>query len=233
MKITVFLTKEVKLVDFNIKGNPDYGHVSFNLKPGEVIMAESGAMAYMSKNMELDSKLMGGFFKAAIRKIFTGESLLAGQYTPSSGPGEISFSPAIPGHVGHRKLNGDKVILQPGAFLACTPNVEINSIFGGLRAIFSGEGLFFLECSGTGDLFYNAYGAIIEKEIDGKFTVDTGHVVGWEPGIDWTIKGMGNLFSTFFSGEGLVIEFNGKGKIYLQTRFLGGFSSWLTGYIRS
>jgi uncharacterized protein (TIGR00266 family) len=223
----------VGILDFEIQGNPDYGHVVFKLQPGETILSESGAMAYMSKNMELNSKLMGGPLKALIRKLFTGESLLAGEYTPTGGEGEISFSPSIPGHVGHLNMTGmNTIILQPGAFLACTPGVHINSIFGGLRAIFSGEGLFFLECSGQGELFYNAYGAIIEKEVNGKFIIDTGHVVGWEPTLDWTIKGMGNLFSTFFSGEGLVIEFNGRGKVYMQTRFLGGFTSWLTGYIR-
>ena len=131
-------------MDFEILGNPDYGHIVFKLQRGETILSESGAMAYMSKNMELDSKLMGGFFKALIRKLFTGESLLAGSYTPTGGEGEISFSPAIPGHVGHLKMTGNnKILLQPGAFLACTPGVNINSVFGGLRASFSGEGLFF------------------------------------------------------------------------------------------
>ena len=220
-------------MNFEINGNPDYGHIVFNLLPGESVLAESGAMAYMSKGIELDSRFMGGFGKALIRKIFTGESLLAGQYTAKSREGEISFSPAIPGHVKHVTLYGSqKLYLQPGAFLACTPGVNIDSIFGGLRAIFSGEGLFFLEVTGKGELFYNAYGAIIEHEVDGKFIVDTGHIVGWEPGLDWTITGMGSLFSTIFSGEGLVIEFTGKGKVYLQTRFLGGFTSWLKSYIR-
>jgi len=218
---------------FDIRGNPDYGHVDFQLDPGETVLVESGAMAYMSSHMELNSRCMGGLLQALLRKILTSESLMAGEYTPNGSAGELSISPSWPGTVLHRQLDGSKpLILQPGAFLACTPGIELTTMFGGLRAIFSGEGLFFLNCAGKGDLFFNAYGAIIEKDIDGTFIVDTGHVVGWEPGLEWTIRGMGNLFSTIFSGEGLVIEFKGKGKLLLQTRCESGLVSWLSGYCR-
>mgnify|MGYP003710175491 FL=1 len=39
---------------------------------------------------------------------------------------------------------------------------------------------------------------------------------------------MGNLKSTFLSGEGLVIKFQGNGKVWVQTRTLDGLASWLT-----
>lgn len=220
-------------MQFDVKGNPDYGHVDFVLDPGETVLVESGAMAYMSSHIELNSQCMGGFVQALLRKLLTSESLMMGEYTPAGKQGELSISPALPGQVLHKTMDGTRdLILQPGAFLACTPGIQLSPIFGGLRAIFSGEGLFFLEVSGKGELFYNAYGAVIEKEVNGSFVVDTGHVVGWEPQLEWTIEGMGNLFSTIFSGEGLVIKFNGKGKIWLQTRHVTGLVGWLTGYCR-
>ena len=116
----------------------------------------------------------------------------------------------------------------PLKLMACTPGVQLSMIFGGLKAFFSGEGAFFIECSGTGDLFFNAYGAIVEKEINGSFTVDTSHVVAFEPTLDYTIGGMGSWKSTLLSGEGLVLKFSGSGKIWLQTRTLGGIAGWLT-----
>ena len=37
--------------------------------------------------------------------------------------------------------------------------------------------------------------------------------------------------STLLSGEGLVMEFSGRGKLYVQTRTLGGVASWLTPFV--
>lgn len=219
-------------MQFALEGNPDFGHVNFMLGPGDKILVESGAMAHMSANLEVRSRLMGGLAKALIRKVVAGESLLIGEYTSAAG-GSLSISPSMPGTVFHRPLDGSTgIFMQAGAFLACTTGVDVATRFGGLRAIFSGEGLFFLYLSGTGDLFYNAYGSIVEKEVDGTFIVDTGHVVGWEPSLTWKIRGMGGLFSTLFSGEGLVIEFSGRGKLLLQSRSFGGFTGWLSGYCR-
>ena len=115
--------------------------------------------------------------------------------------------------------------------MACTENIKLSTIFGGLKAIFSGEGMFFIDVSGSGDLWYNAYGAVVEHDLAGReLIVDTGHVVAWEPSVTWNIQGMGNLMSTFFSGEGLVMKFSGTGKVWLQSRSIGGLVGWLRGY---
>lgn len=216
---------------FELPGNPDYGSLTVHLQPDEVFLAEAGAMAWMSSQTEVKTKLMGGMVQALVRKVTGGESLFAGEYSHPTG-GTISFSPAVPGSVVHQKLDGSSLILTASSFLACTPDIELKMKFGGLKALFSGEGAFQIECSGTGDLFFNSFGAIVEKEIDGSFTVDTGHVVAWEPSLEYTIGGMGGLKSTLLSGEGLVMNFSGRGKIYLQTRTLGGLAGWLTPFLR-
>ena len=77
------------------------------------------------------------------------------------------------------------------------------------------------------------FGAVVEREIQGEFTVDTGHVVAWEPTLDYTIGGMGGLKQTLFSGEGLVMQFSGHGRIWLQTRHLKALAGWLTPYCPS
>ena len=210
-----------------IQGNPDYGQLTVALEPGDAFLAESGSMAWMSDGMQVKARLLGGFLKAFVRKMVGGESLFVGEYRHPS-RGSVTFSPARPGTVLQRTMNGDSFILTSGSFMGCTPGVRLKTRFGGLRAIFSGEGAFFIECSGHGELFYNSYGAVLEKEIDGSLTVDTGHVVAWEPGLSYTIRGMGGLRATVFSGEGLVMSFAGSGKIYLQTRTMSGLSRWLT-----
>ena len=93
-------------------------------------------------------------------------------------------------------MSGDSFILAGGSFIACTLGINLKTRFGGLKAMFSGEGAFFIECSGEGDLFFNTFGALIEKDINGSFTVDTGHRVAWEPSLTYSIRGLGGLKST-------------------------------------
>ena len=214
-------------MDHSIDGNPDYGHLTVRLNPGESFIAEGGAMSWMSSGAEVKARLLGGFLPALTRKLVGGESLFVGEYSHLTG-GEVTFSPAAPGTIGHRRLSGDSLVLTGGSFMACSPGVNLATRFGGLRSMFSGEGMFLIECSGFGDLFFNTYGAMIEREVDGSFTVDTGHVVAWEPSLEYTIRGMGGLKSTLLSGEGLAMRFSGSGKIYLQTRTIGSLASWLS-----
>lgn len=216
--------------EVEILGNPDFGTLECELEPGQCLLVEGGAMAYMDDGMDVSTRLMGGFLKALIRRVFAGESLFVGEYSHPQG-GLLAVSPAVPGRVVHRRMKGQTLYLQAGAFLACTPGVYIGTKFGGFRAMFSGEGMFFLECTGSGDLYLNAHGDVIEKEINGTFVVDTGHIVGWESSLNWKIRGMGSLFSTLFSGEGLVLEFSGRGKIWVQTRTISGFAGWVRGFM--
>ena len=218
-------------LNVDILGNPDFGHVKFLLDSGDSVFVESGAMSTMDDNISVEIKMLGGIFPALGRKLFTGESLLVGRYQ-SKAPGQrLSVSPSVPGQVMHRKMTGDRFILTPGCFMACTDGIKLSTIFGGLKAIFSGEGMFFIDVQGSGDLWYNAYGAVVERDLNGgELIVDTGHVVAWEPSVSWSIQGMGNLMSTVFSGEGLVMKFSGTGKVWLQSRSIGGLVGWLRGY---
>ena len=180
---------------------PITGQLRVELGPGEQFIAEGGSMAWMDSGIQSKARLLGGFLSALIRKVTGGESLFVGEYSSDTG-GKIAFSPAQPGSVMQRTLNGDSFMLTGGSFMACTPGVELSTKFGGGRALFSGEGLFLMECSGRGELFFNAYGSIIERKIDGSFIVDTSHVVAWEPSLSYSIQGMGGIKSTLLSGGG-------------------------------
>lgn len=214
-----------------VVGNPDYGEVTVELSPGESFFSEGGAMSRMSSSLDLKGRMAGGIITSLIRKLVGGESLFLTEYTATR-PGFVSLSPSVPGAVLHRAMNGGSIFLTAGSYLASSPGIEMKTRFGGFRAIFSGEGAFLLECSGQGDLFFNAYGGVIEKDVDGDLTVDTGHVVAWEPTLEYSIGGMGGLKATLFSGEGLVMKFHGRGRIWLQTRTMAGMASWITPYLR-
>ena len=217
-------------MEFNIDGNPDYGHLTVELGPGESVVAEGGSMAWMSEGVEVKARLLGSLLRAFARKLVGGESLFVGEYSHPTG-GAVTLSPRIPGSVTHRSLAGESLILTGGSYMASTPGVQLSTRFGGLRSMFSGEGMFLIECGGQGDLFFNTYGALVEKEVEDGLTVDTGHVVAWEPTVNYSIRGMGGLKSTLLSGEGLAMRFSGQGKVYLQTRTLDSVANWLIPFL--
>jgi uncharacterized protein (TIGR00266 family) len=103
--------------------------------------------------------------------------------------------------------------------------------FLGWRALFAGQGLAMLEVSGTGGLWLSSYGGIIEQEVNDRYIIDTGHVVAFEPSLTWRIRGMGSWKSTLFSGEGLVLEFTGRGKVWLQSRGVPATVAWIKPFL--
>ncbi|MEM4472483.1 MAG: TIGR00266 family protein [Archaeoglobaceae archaeon] len=98
-----------------------------------------------------------------------------------------------------------------------SPTLNIDVKWGGAKTFFAGKGLFLLKIEGSGDLFLSSFGGIEVLEVDGKPSVYTRHIVEFEDSLDFKIKGAGGLKATLFSGEGLVAEFNGKGKVWIQT----------------
>jgi uncharacterized protein (TIGR00266 family) len=187
-------------------------------------------MSRMSSGLAMKSRVLGGILPALGRKLFGGESLFVGEYGGSTG-GELTLSPSLPGTVLRRRMAGETFHLTAGSFLACSDGVRLKTRFGGLRAFFSGEGAFFLEVSGAGELLFNAYGGVLEKEVDGSFVVDTGHLVAWESTLSYSIGGMGGLKQTLFSGEGLIMRFEGRGKLWVQTRHLPNTAGWLSPFL--
>ena len=217
-------------MQFELRGNPDYGQLLVELGPGEKLLSEGGAMSRMAATLELRTRLMGGVLRALARKLLGGESFFLAEYSGREG-GQLALSPKLPGAVVHRRLTGERLTLTGGSFLAASDGVELRTRFGGLKSFFSGEGAFLLDVGGRGELFFNTYGALVERDVDGELVVDTGHVVAWEPTLDYRIGGMGGLKQTLFSGEGLVMRFSGRGRIWLQTRTLGQTAGWLVPYL--
>lgn len=113
-------------MEFDIQGNPTYGQLRVRLNPGEKFIAEGGSMAWMDTAMQSKTRLLGGFFRALLRKVTGGESMFVGEYFSGRG-GEAAFSPSRPGTVLQRTLRGDSIILTGGSVLACTPGIELST----------------------------------------------------------------------------------------------------------
>lgn len=211
-----------------IEGGPAFAHLHVELAPGESMLAESDAMSSMHANLDLKAQLNGGFFGALARKYLGGETAFINRFTNNSRePMALVLVQPTPGDVVARKLNGETFYLQPGAFLAMTDGVKIRLKWAGFTSFIAREGLFRIAVSGNGTVWYGAYGALLEREIDGEYIVDTSHLVAYEGGITLRLQLAGGIFSSFFGGEGLVTRVSGRGKIVIQSRSLPGLSGWL------
>lgn len=221
-------------ISYQIRGNPDFGELTCKLDPGQTVYLESGAMSRMGTAVQLKTVIRGGIVTALIRKFFAGESFFVGQYSSPRKRASVTASPKAPGTVVHRKIAaGESFNLAGGAYLASTENVKIRTRFHSLRAIFSSQGGFYMKCSGEGDIFFNGFGGVIEKQIDGELIIDTSHLVAWDPTLKFKITGSGGIIGTLFSGEGLVMKFKGKGVVHVQTRSLRGMAGWLKPVFRA
>jgi uncharacterized protein (AIM24 family) len=79
-----------------------------------------------------------------------------------------------------------------------------------------------LKAIGTGDLFANAYGGIIQKQLGSgeKMLLDNYHLVAMSMDANYKVVKVGGLKTTILGGEGLATEITGPGTVYFQTKNL-------------
>lgn len=206
---------------YEIVAAPDFGMVNITIPQGKTLKAEASAMTFMDSSLNMKTKMKGGF-----RRLFTGENLFINEVSATKGEGEIGLAPGAPGDIGHRYLDAETIFLQSSAYLASSPEIEAGVQFQGFKGFFSGEKLFMIRCSGTGDLWFNTFGGLVEVDVTDNYVVDTGYIVGFTSGLAYDVTSVGGLKSLFFSGEGLVCRFSGEGKVWIQTRQNPAFVTW-------
>jgi uncharacterized protein (TIGR00266 family) len=218
-------------MSYEIKSSPDFAIIDCQLADGESIVAESGAMASMSSNIKMKTEARGGVLAAAKRKLLGGESIFQNTYTAQGGPGRVMLAPGAPGDVLAFDLEaGRSLMIQSSAYVAATPEVQLDTKWGGAKGFFSGVGMFLLKATGPGTVFVASYGAIYPKRCDGEFIVDTDHIVAFQDSVQYRISKVGGIKSLFLGGEGLVARFSGQGMIYSQTRSPSSLAAFLHPY---
>ena len=209
--------------------------VNVELQPGEEFNSVAGAMAYMSGNMRMESKMEGGLI-AGLKRSLSGASLFLLRYAPQGGVGTVGLAGKAPGKVLDIDVGLGSWIVQKTGYLGSEITVNLDMALqkrlGSM--MFGGEGLILQRLSGTGRAFIHACGDlnVVDLAPGEQYKVSTANAVAWEDTVSYDISAVGGIKTALFSGEGLfVTTLTGPGKIVIQSMTLGDLAESLIPYL--
>ncbi len=220
---------------YEIKGEP-MPVVVCQLESGESLKCESGAMSWMSPNMQMETS--GGGAGKMFGRLFSGESLFQNKYT-AQGNGMIAFASSFPGSIRAVEIGPNRsVVVQKRAFLAAEDGVELSVFFQkkGMAGFFGGEGFVMQKLSGQGTAFLEIDGSVVEYELSAgqQIIVDTGNVAMIDDTCTLDVQQVKGVKNILFGGEGLFnTVITGPGKVLLQTMPISGFVNTIAGMLPS
>ncbi len=216
---------------YEIKYQPSYSLLEVELEAGERITGEAGALTYMTPNIDVQTRRREqSIFGTLKTSILGGQSLFVTDFTAEGGTGKLALAAAPIGDVTKLEVApGKGWIIQKSAYLASTQEVDLDVRWEGFSRGLFGQGLFMVKTSGEGDLFINTFGAIDAHELGPgeQLIVDNFHLVAFSDTCEYEVRKFGNWKETILSGEGLVTNIEGPGKVYIQTKNLREFVDWL------
>ncbi|MCO7554350.1 TIGR00266 family protein [Metapseudomonas otitidis] len=205
--------------------------VEIILDPGETVIAEAGAMNYMTEGIRFEARMGDGSSNGLLGKLWgagkrmlTGESLFMTHFTnEGQGKQRVGFAAPYPGTVVPVDLAqvGGQLVCQKDAFLCAAHGTRIGIAFNKRlgAGFFGGEGFILQKLEGDGLAFVHAGGTVIRKELNNEtLRLDTGCLVAFTQGIDYDIGLAGGLKSMLFGGEGILLAtLRGTGTVWVQS----------------
>ncbi|MFN9853557.1 MAG: TIGR00266 family protein [Planctomycetota bacterium] len=220
-------------MDYQIHGD-DLQFVEVTLDPGETVIAESGAMMYMTSGIVIhtvvgDPSNEGGFWNKVVsagKRALTGESLFMNTFTNLNPVNRetIAFASPTVGRIipMHLDKMGGEIICQKGAFLCGAKGLRVSIAFQKKVGVgfFGGEGFIMQRIVGDGIALVHAGGAMVHRELAAgeSLRLDTGCLMAMGPSVEYDIQFVGGFKNTLFGGEGLFMAtVTGPGPVWLQS----------------
>lgn len=196
------------------------GLIEFTLNKDEKITAEAAAMVFIKGNIETETKMRkGGFLKSLKAAAFGGESFFINEFIAKEDNCKLGLTGNMLGDIEVIKVD-EEFIVQSGSFVGSTSDLTLDTKWQGFTKGIFGSNLFMLKTVGTGEMFVNAWGGIIKKQLgDGeKMILDNYQLVALSSTAEYRVTKHGNFKTTLFGGEALVIEIIGPGTVFFQTK---------------
>ncbi len=221
---------------YEIKGD-SLPVVICELENGETVISGSGAMSWMSTNMEMQT--VGGGAGKVFGRMFTGEGLFLNHYTARGGAGMIAFASSFPGVIRAVEITpSHSVICQKRSFLASTSGVEMSVHFQKKMGagFFGGEGFIMQKLSGSGTAFLEIDGSVVEYNLEKgqQMLIDTGYLAMMDDTVTMEIQQIKGVKNVLFGGEGLFNTLvTGPGRVLIQTMPISNVASVIARMIPS
>jgi len=221
-------------MEYEIRGGA-FPMVVCKLQKGETMKNETGAMAYMTSDMKMETNTGGGLLKGLGRAL-SGDTIFLNFFTAQSDNQEIGFSSCTPGKIIPIRLNGSNSIIgQKNAFLAAEEGVNLDMHFRNKlgAGIFGGEGFILQKFTGNGIVFLEIDGEVIEYDLQPgeKLLADPGHIAAMDESVDFDIERVKGAKNMLF-GEGLFFaRLQGPGKVWIQTMPISRLAEALIPYM--
>lgn len=210
-------------MQFELLARPAASVARLLLQANESFTCEVGAMISMTPGFYVETttrnKGGGGGIMKGLKRMFTGENFFLNHFTATHPNQSLIIGPQLMGDIVYHQLRSGSLVVQGSSWLASSTSIQIDATWQGLKsALFSGEQLFWIKCTGMGDIFLSSFGAIYEVDVNGEYVVDTGHIVAFEDTLQFNVAKAGKSWiASFLGGEGLVCKFRGQGKLYCQS----------------
>ena len=206
-------------MQYEILKNP-MGLIEFTLNKGDKVTAEAAAMVYIRGDILTETKMRkGGFLKSLKAAALGGESFFVNEFIAQEDSCKLGLTGNMLGDIEVIKVD-EEFIVQSGAFVGSTGDLTLDTKWQGFTKGIFGTNMFMLKTIGSGEIFVNAWGGILETKLQAgeKMIIDNYQLVALSSTASYRVTKHGNFKTTLFGGEALVMELIGPGTVYIQTK---------------
>lgn len=214
-------------MNYNISGN-GFSMLEIDIEPGERLFVTEASLVSIEADVEYSRSSLGGLFK---RIWFTTwlkqEVLILRLRNMTESTRHIMLTHPLPGELRSIHLHNQSMCIDPQAMVAHFGSIKISLRWAGWRALLANQKPFNLLAKGTGVIWIGAYGGLLEKQIDGEYTLDTHHLIAYQPSVSVNYQPAGGFVSGLLRGEGFITKVVGYGHVTLQTKSVIGLGKHL------
>lgn len=229
---------------FYVVNSPSASSAMIFLDKDQTIFCNKGCLNYCDIGVKVETKT-GGVLQGLLRSLATSESMFMTYYTgtgltdsenqnsPKISKNIVSLAGFLPGDlVGIEIKPGERYSVSSNSFIAATFNLKLD-IKTRFRNLFGGGGVFMSEVYNdsqeNGILWVCSFGGIEHLHIPNgtSMKIDNGLFVVAKSEYEYTISKVGGWKSFFLGGEGIVMNFKGPCDIYIQSRSITNFLSFI------
>jgi uncharacterized protein (TIGR00266 family) len=216
--------------------------LEFQLNPGETVIAEPGAFAWMSENIQLHTTTQTagaqGLF-SALGRALAGGGLFMTEFSAPNGPAAVAFAARVPGMICQIDVPpGQSYLIHKHGFLCATAGVELSVGFQrGLGVgLFGGNGFILQKLTGPCTAFVELGGESVVYDLPPgqSILVHPGHIGMFQDSVSFEVQMMRGIRNALFGGDGLFVgRLTGPGRVWLQSMTVPNLAHAIAPYLET